>query len=341
MNRPKNQHFVPRFILRNFLCDKVKEQVAVFDKEKHRVFKTKIDNIMSETKFHDFTLPMGVEVSAEEVLTELEGLLLPVYREVVKNERLPLDPEKKRALALLVVFQMTRTRSERDLFTHMEDQIKGHMKNFGLTLDDIAGYAPMDDNNLTQMHIQHMENAIPEFAQILAQMDFLLLKAPSGQSFYLGDHPVVMHNHNEADKFWGNIYLTAKGIQIYMPLSSSLTLAIWAQDILAGINAKEAEYNNVMASAILSPNVMGNPQSAKAIKKQMEDLKAFKAPILSLLGHFQNGTPLNISQDNLTFQNTLQISSAKRFVVGDQLGFDLAKRFNQETARSSTRVAII
>ncbi len=60
----------------------------------------------------------------------------------------------------------------------------------------------------------------------LAQMDFLLLKAPSAQSFYLGDHPVVMHNHNEADKFWDNIYLTAMGIQIYMPLSSSLTLAI-------------------------------------------------------------------------------------------------------------------
>lgn len=38
----QNQHYVPKFILRNFLSNEAKEQVTVFDKETGRCFPSNI-----------------------------------------------------------------------------------------------------------------------------------------------------------------------------------------------------------------------------------------------------------------------------------------------------------
>jgi hypothetical protein len=52
----QNQHYVPKFILRNFLGNEKPEQVHVFRKSTGKGFTTSIHNIMAERHFHELRL---------------------------------------------------------------------------------------------------------------------------------------------------------------------------------------------------------------------------------------------------------------------------------------------
>ena len=112
MSHPKNQHYVPRFILRNFLVNEAKEQVSVYDKHTDRVFTTSIDNIMAENQFHDFVFD-GSHLSLEPAMTKLEQSVLPVYQRIIETRRLDKTPDEKAALAFLIAFQFARTKGAR------------------------------------------------------------------------------------------------------------------------------------------------------------------------------------------------------------------------------------
>jgi hypothetical protein len=49
-NKPEVQHYVPKFILRNFADDK--EQLHVFDKSTGRKFRPNLKNIAGERNFY-------------------------------------------------------------------------------------------------------------------------------------------------------------------------------------------------------------------------------------------------------------------------------------------------
>lgn len=112
----QNQHYVPKFILRNFLSDPAKEQVHVFSKKRGKGFTTSIKNVMAERRFHDFQVSENYLASFEDSVGKIEDMVLPAYREVVKNKRLDVSPEQKASLSVFVAFQMLRTRAQRDQF---------------------------------------------------------------------------------------------------------------------------------------------------------------------------------------------------------------------------------
>ncbi|HEV7658663.1 MAG TPA: DUF4238 domain-containing protein [Allosphingosinicella sp.] len=49
-----DQHYVPKFILRQFLADEKNERVNVYDKHEGQTFVTSIKNVMAERRFNDF-----------------------------------------------------------------------------------------------------------------------------------------------------------------------------------------------------------------------------------------------------------------------------------------------
>lgn len=84
----KVQHYVPRFLLKNFGKGK-KNLVFVYDKKINKEYKTNIKNIASETKFYDFkTILDGVEAigSIEETLAEIEGNANTALKKILDAE---------------------------------------------------------------------------------------------------------------------------------------------------------------------------------------------------------------------------------------------------------------
>jgi hypothetical protein len=94
----QNQHYVPKFILRQFLSKEQQEQVSVYDKRDDKIFVTAIKNIMSERRFNDFIFEDWI-VSFEPIVSEIERIVLPRYQRILETRRLERTPEERADLA--------------------------------------------------------------------------------------------------------------------------------------------------------------------------------------------------------------------------------------------------
>lgn len=329
----QNQHYVPKFILRNFLANPKKEQVHVFSKSSGRSFPTSIKNVMAERRFHEFRIDENYLASFEESICRVEDMLLPTYRSVVDSRRLDGTPEQKAHLAMLLAFQFVRTRSQRDRFVDMERQIAVHLENFGASIEDLEGYEPLTDDALRERHISFMRNSIGSFAQVIGAKDFLLLEAPKGRHFYLSDNPVTIHNGQPTDGLFGNMGLACQGIEIYMPLTSDLQLCAWCPSLLGKIRENNAESKRQLAAAVLSP-AMVRVADPTLLMDQMRQLREYRAPIEDMLNRVAMGVPLSATGENMDFQNALQIGQAREYLICQKADFELAKRFRAENPRS-------
>ncbi len=332
----QNQHYVPKFILRNFLSNPKKEQVHVFSKNSGKGFTTSIKNIMAERRFHEFSIDENYLASFEESVCRVEEMLLPTYRSVIENRRFDQTPEQKAHLAMLMAFQLLRTRSERDQFVNMEDQLAEHLEQHGCSIEDIVGYEPLTDDVLRELHIRFMRDAAGDFAKVIGTRDFLLLEAPKGRHFYLSDNPVTIHNSQPSDGFYGNMGLACEGIEIYMPLTSDLQLCAWCPSLLGKMRERNAESKRQLAAAILSPAKVGvaNPT---LLMEQLNQLREYRVTIEDTLNRAAEGVPLSASSENMDFQNALQVGQAREHLICQKADFDLAKRFMAEYPASKGR----
>jgi len=327
----QNQHYVPKFILRNFLSNTKKEQIPVFSKSLKKGFVTSIRNIMAERRFHEFQIENDYFISFEESVCRLESTLLPTYRNVIQNRRLDGTSEEKSHLAMLVAFQLLRTRSQRDQFVTMERKLADHLEKFGGSLRDIEGYKPLTDNTLREQHIKFMRDTFSECAQIVSQKDFVLLEAPKGRRFYLSDNPVTLHNSQPQEGIFGNMGLACEGIEIYMPITSELQLCAWCPSLLENMRNKNTNLQRELATTILSP-AMARAADPNLLMKQLSQLRARRVSIEKTIERVQEGVPLPASSENMDFHNWLQVGYAREHIICPQKDFTLAKKFLEQNS---------
>lgn len=322
----QNQHYVPKFILRNFLSNVPKEQVSVFSKSTGKGFTVSISNIMAERRFHDFRIDDDYMASFEGGISSMEDMILPTYRAVLERGTLDRSPEEKAILIAFIAFQFTRTRAQRDLFVSMEAQLKAKIEAMGAKMDDIEGYEPMTEDKSKIHHLKMIRESTGAFMESLADKDLLLMRAPEGRSFYLSDNPVAMYNSEPRNGIFGNLGFAVPGIQIYMPLSSDLMLCAWCPSIMGQIKERHREHKNGLAGAMLSPRMMqlSEPERMAAFIAQLRPLTK---TIEDRIDCFERGTPTLLTADNMDFQNSLQVSNAREHVICKKGDFALAKRF--------------
>ena len=320
----QNQHYVPKFILRNFLSNEEKEQVTVFDKETGRSFTPNISGIMAERRFNEFVIDDLWLASFEPAICQIEDEVLPVYRRVVEDRRLQKTEEERALLAYLIAFQMVRTRAQRDHFTQMDNMIREKWSGIPEIDEELA---EMDDPaTLKLRHADFIKSSLAEFTGLIAIKDFLLMEAPAHRSFYLGDNPVAMFNHEPAHPFWGNIGLAIRGIEIYLPLTSDLMLCAWCPSIIekhrSESNKKLGEYR----SALLGKLLQGET-TKDAVREANERVSALAKPITDLIANVDNGTPMPLGDGEMDFHNSLQMRFSVRHVICRRGDFALAERF--------------
>ena len=224
-------HYVPRFVLRQFLSDVRKEQVAVYDKHTDRSFVVSINNIMSERRFNEFQID-DYSVSFEGIATKLEKWILPRYQTIIDKQRLERTVEEKVDLAFLIAFQFLRVKAVRDLYVQMET-IRQKVEKAGGRMEDVNGWSPLTEDKLKSLHLQGLPKSIGNLAEIIATKDFVLARVAKDKTFYIGDNPVARHNQLDFGPY-GNLGFALKGIQVYLPLSSELTLCAYCPSIISG-----------------------------------------------------------------------------------------------------------
>jgi hypothetical protein len=137
----QNQHYVPKFVLRQFLSNERREQVSVYDKHADRAFTTSIRNIMAERRFNDFVFDEW-SGSFEPIATKIEHFILPRYSKIIEQRRLEGTPDEKADLSFLIAFQMLRTKGHRDMRAALENQIRKKVEAIGGQMEQLEGWTP-------------------------------------------------------------------------------------------------------------------------------------------------------------------------------------------------------
>lgn len=331
----QHQHYVPKFLLRNFLSDEAKEQVQVFDKSRSSSFTTNIRGIMAERRFNEFVVDDEWLATFEPAICRIEEQVLPVYREVVGNRALSHTEEERAYLAYFMAFQMVRTRSQRDRFTEMDTLIRDKFEKMGADAEQLAEF-DFDQNHLKMRHADFMENALKEFTETIARKDYILIEAAPGRTFYIGDTPVVMHNSGPRDPFWGNIGLSVLGIEIYLPLTSNLLLAAWCPSIIGKHRNEVAEQRRLLRATLLG-GVIRRTITPAHMKAELARVDALAKPMDDLIGHADGGTPYVATDGMMDLFNSLQVSYATRHVISPDGNWGIAKRFMRENPNNTGR----
>jgi hypothetical protein len=323
----QNQHYVPRFILRQFLSDVEKEQVHVYDKHTDKSFVTSVKNIMAERRFNDFVFEDWI-VSFEGIATGIENIVLPSYRRVIERRQLDGTPQEKVDLAFLVAFQLLRTKGHREYGTAIEDEIRKRVESEGGKMEDIKGWAPSTENTIKQEHLTFIREHIADFAGIIAQKDFALITSMPSRSFYLGDNPVCLHNERDFGPY-GNLGLAVEGIQIYMPLSADLMLCAWCPTVMAASRKMLDDAKQTVERDGLSA-LMAGRTTADKMRQNLDASRAQFRVAESMHEAFAGRRPIDSVDATMDFYNSLQLSYAHRYVISREGDFAFARKYNRE-----------
>jgi Protein of unknown function (DUF4238) len=225
----KVQHYVPKFLLRNFGTGK-KDRVWVFDKMMGKPFQTNAKNIASESRFYDFDVA-GTALSLETSLSSLESKTKPAVDKILStNSTASLSDEERSLMAAFLSIQLLRTKAFRmqwaDLPRLLREKLERHNQHVapGSQAEQLIAAPSENDIKIetTRMLLSAPETYGPYF---LEKTWFLAGTTPS-QPFWLGDNPIALQNTIDMSPY-GNLGLAVKGIEIYFPLSSTRALAMW------------------------------------------------------------------------------------------------------------------
>lgn len=308
---PVRHHYVPRFVLNNFAANprQKKKKIFVFDKWENKVFQTNVNNVGCENHFYDFKVH-GAEATAELGLAKVDGDAAPQIRKIVETENLnTLSDDEKVLLAVFMAIQLTRVPQHRDMVT-------GLYKDLFDIVGDMYGVREIDGEKEPSLEEIKSDTCVnladfKVYAKALLSKGWVLMRAPDGERFHTSDNPLVMQNKTKQDPFWGNLGLECVGIEIYMPLSKKIVLAMFCPS-----HFEAGERTLARAKAMSAPNP-GAFQTVE-VKEKIRGIEEFlKAPA--------QGTPITVSKDVVINANSLQTKWSRRYVFSSGNDFSLPK----------------
>ena len=302
------QHYVPKFLLRRFGSGK-KDRLFVFDKHTDTSFSRAASKLAAKNNFYDFDF-MGEPVTIEPMLAHVESKAGEHIARIVKDCRLNVnDSEERGELAAFFAIQMVRTpavlATNRDMFGRMETWLRaeGASQEF-FTPDPIVGEG---ENAERAMMARNICNAPSDYGPALINKDWLLLKTDSKHPYLIGDHPLTMHNM-VVQEGRGNLGIAVEGIELYFPLSPNLALAIWCPS-----------HREMLTNSLQSIDRLVEASNTG------RDWVRGKGDVLTILEALQTGEPLRSNPENVEFFNSLQVSTAERFVFSFNGDFSIVK----------------
>ncbi|HEX5093749.1 MAG TPA: DUF4238 domain-containing protein [Burkholderiales bacterium] len=307
------QHYVPRFLLRRFGHDR--ELLYVMDKHTGRQFQISTSRrssveIAAERGMYDFEF-MGTPMTLEPALAALEAGAASMIERIVRDRTLDHSrPQERATLAGFLAVQMVRTRAAWTTHQDFFERMGAWLRREGAP-DDFFEPDPLvggGENAQRALRAKIMCNAPADFGRAIAEKDWVLLETEGAGPYLMGDHPLTLFN--QIDR-WprGNLGVKVKGIELYFPLSPTLALAMWCPSIQKQLVDGFKRLDQLSEHA---------PHIAIHFREAWEDgIRAVEA--------MRSGKALPNRPDSVTHFNSLQISTAERFVFSCDGDFALVE----------------
>jgi hypothetical protein len=319
----ETQHYVPQMMLRRF-ANKGKGkvvQIHVFDKKDIRTFKTGTNNILAENNFYDI-----FEYSMEPALSKLETLIGPIFEKIITEKTLScLSEEDKLWLSAFVMAQHLRTKNFRNRQQEMGQAILDKFQSVPGATEVIMEEFVHTDEDAKRISLEFISEELVSMSEYIVNKDWHLMETTEGNPFWIGDNPVTMHNNNDFRPY-ANIGFQVRGIQIYLPLSPTLTIAFWCPSIRLEMEEFLKRFEPIK-SKLSAMNVMAKPIKIDVNTKDLEE-KAQRSQ--SLLEAMRSGEPQMINEDNVLFHNSMQYRHAERYIISNSPDMSFAEQMSRE-----------
>lgn len=233
----KNQHYIPKFYLRNFSYKKNNNQIGIFNLKKDFFFQAaKLKTQGSKNFFY------GYDGVIEDKLSEIEGDLSQTLKDIIVNKQLP-KPNSKEHVDLLVFVALTDVRNPVRV-ENMKDMMN-QMRNKVMEMDasaDVETMIPtMSHDDVIKLSISN----IPEITMNIIDLDYKLLINETINPFISSDYPVVKYNQYLEQKKWHHSKsgYSLTGLQIFIPLNSEIVLHFFDSGIYKVGDKKQKSLN--------------------------------------------------------------------------------------------------
>jgi hypothetical protein len=295
-------HYVPQFLLRNF-CAGAKAKLWAYDKTTGRSFETNVRNIAAERDFYEVTVG-DVTASLEASLSTLEAQASTVIERIITTRSLGvLSQDDRLLLAVFVATQIQRVPNQRESMLALNQELRRVLKGrFGSEGEDFPELTEHEAKALTMKSLTEPR----KFAKHILNKAWLVFETAATNPFCIGDNPVTMQNQTEGDgPFRGNLGLAVPGIEIYFPISNTLTLAFFCRSHEDMIR----DYVERMRTTMIR-----DPGMTMGFGDLLKWRRAFRT-----------GLALPSSPDNVLNHNSLQVRYAERYLFSSQPDFELVE----------------
>lgn len=223
----KRQHYVPQMILRNFSRNGATTSLVVLGTSK-RVPDAPINRQCYEPYFYGADQVMEKSFASEEA--KISTLLGDLSRDRLES----LGHEELLALKLFAHYQHARTRAAAESLSNfaeafMKSAIRGTATlNHDEALREGIEKVRIRLNGAQNESIWQAAKSTP----LVYDLEVRFLTTSRAQGFAIGDHPVVAYNqfaehHPILSRYPTSTGLALKGLQLFMPLSPSVMLALY------------------------------------------------------------------------------------------------------------------
>ncbi|PSL31712.1 DUF4238 domain-containing protein [Chitinophaga ginsengisoli] len=244
----QNQHYVPRFYLKNFL--NAEKKIWVFDKSTQRTFLSSPQNIANENFFYDLPEidgPLEEDQAVEKYLSKIENLHAPFFTRLIdaieKREIDRIDDDMRSILCDHLAIQIIRTKEYREQMTQGFEGFRDSLSKSGwIPQEDQAAFSASESdvkkNQLSQILFDTEFKT--ELCNILNSHIWLVCKNITSTPYYTSDHPVVKQAHlirpHRSDTGFRSV-----GIEIAMPISSQYLLVLYERTYHNGFEPYDNE----------------------------------------------------------------------------------------------------
>lgn len=288
----KNQHYIPKFYLRNFSYLNNKKQIGVF-------------NILSEFYYPKANLKhqgsknffYGVDGVVEDNLSVIEGDLARVIKVILETNQLP-KKESDEHIDLLFFVALTdlrnpvRIEGAKMMFQEMAARIR--------ELDEDADTERFVPSMTHEEVIAMSFSGLKDVVTTILDLDYKLLFNKTSKPFISSDFPIVKYNQYLEAKKWSQSKTGygLTGLQILIPLSSDIALLFFDSDIYKVGDKKQKAYSIIKEEDIDSLNIL---QFINCFETIFFDEKANENYIRYLYNKSKRFKRANVSRAGLSY----------------------------------------
>lgn len=208
-----------------------------------------------------------------------------------------------------MAIQFVRTKDYREHYRDGVLKLREALTNRGFT-DDVLEHPEFcepSDKEVKEYSLKAIHDAL-SIAPHFYKKDWTIQKTSSEARFYISDHPISLKNFYPNTGVMSNVGLAVEGIEVYFPISSSLSLGMYCPTLLQKF---KHELLNAKAKLVLSPNADLSIEPINNIEK--------------LISCFETGSKILLGRENVVHLNSLQVMNDNRFVYSSNDDFELVE----------------